>query len=151
MQEECLFPSAAVLPLKGQWSQRLAFHIWPDCGGYFDSLVAQARRPAAHSSHTLTQRLIEEEAILKEWSVSVKWRVSGDSVKSQFLIFMFFSCPCPYLSLLLFKKTSRLSSLPRVMLVAHTHTQREVTLWSQCDPRAVSLPLQCDGAPGPGS
>lgn len=56
---------------KGQQLLCLAFPICADCGGYFDSPVA----PAAHSSHALTQSLIEveeeEEAILKKGSASI--------------------------------------------------------------------------------
>lgn len=50
---------------------------------------------------------------------------------------------------LLSKTMSHQSSLPEVKLVVHT--QDEVHLWSHRDPRVLSIPLQCDGAPGPGS
>lgn len=82
-----MFQSPTVLPFKGQQSQRLAFPICTDCGGYFDSLVALARQPAAHSSHALTQSQIEEEeAILKKGSASAnerKKKTERSTVKTQ--------------------------------------------------------------------
>lgn len=107
-------------------------------------------------SHTHPQ--LDREGSHFEGVVSLSGiKVSGDSIKNfnnnkkpisvtfhSLLGLVHFS-----LSLLLSKKMSHQSSLPGVKVVVHT--QCEAHLWSRCDPKALSLPLQCDGALGPGS